>query len=367
MLYFLFFLFFYKSLEKSDVYFTKDVNSSLVTIFRKLNVQLGENVALKVHTGEPGGEYYLKPDYLQEIYNYTNGTFIESNAAYNGIRNTTETHKKYLKESGWDNEIRKTIILDENNITIIRDNKEKNQIIKENIVGEHLKDYKDCIVLTHFKGNKLAGFGGALKHLATGFASQNGKAQIYTSGEIKNWTELNITENFTVDENFTRSMAEAASTVVQYFRENKGKIVFINVMSNISLDCDCVGARARAPKIDDLGILASTDPVALDRACLDLIKKRNNTNHSGEHDLLEQIKNTSGENIINVAVKIDLGSEQYNFIDIDENKRTVLGLILFLCIIISSVLIAGILAYCLGKKGKNSKEKNKLVEKNDEE
>ena len=362
---FLFFLFFYKSLEKSDVYFTKEVNSSLVTIFRKLNVQLGEKVALKVHTGEPGGKYYLKPDYLQEIYDYTKGTFIESNAAYNGIRNTTETHKKYLKESGWDNENRKTIILEENGTINIFDNKTKNQIIKKNIVGKHLEDYKDCIVLTHFKGNQLAGFGGALKHLATGFASQEGKVQIYTSGNSSNWKEIN--ENFTVDENFTRSMAEAASTIVQYFREKKGKIVFINVMSNISLDCDCMGALAREPNISDIGILASTDPVALDRACLDLIKKHNDTKNSGEHELLQQIKNKTGENVIKVAVKIDLGSEQYNFIDIDENKRTVLGLILFLCIIISSVLIAGILAYCLGKKGKNSKEKNKLVEKNDEE
>ena len=366
MLYFLFFLFFYKSLEKSDVYFTKDVNSSLVTIFKKLNVQLGENVALKVHTGEPGGEYYLKPDYLQEIYNYTKGTFIESNAAYNGIRNTTETHKEYLKESGWDNDIRKTIILEENGITKLTNYKKKNQIIKENIVGKHLEDYKDCIVLTHFKGNHLAGFGGALKHLATGFASKEGKAQIYNAGNAKNWTEIKEIE-ITDYENFTRSMAEAASTVVQYFKEKKRKIVFINVMSNISLDCDCVGGLAEKPNISDLGILASTDPVALDRACLDLIKKDNSTDFSGAYRLLDQIKKTSGENIIKVAVKIDLGSEQYNFIDIDENKRTVLGLILFLCIIISSVLIAGILAYCLGKKGKNSKEKNKLVEKNDEE
>ena len=330
-----------------------------------MNVQLGENVALKVHTGEPGGKYYLKPDYLQEIYDYTKGTFIESNAAYNGIRNTTETHKEYLNDSGWDNENRKTIILEENGTINIFDNKTKNQIIKKNIVGKHLEDYKDCIVLTHFKGNQLAGFGGALKHLATGFASQEGKVQIYTSGNSSNWKEIN--ENFTVDENFTRSMAEAASTIVQYFREKKGKIVFINVMSNISLDCDCMGALAREPNISDIGILASTDPVALDRACLDLIKKNNDSKNSGEHELLQQIKNKTGENVIKVAVKIDLGSEQYNFIDIDENKRTVLGLILFLCIIISSVLIAGILAYCLGKKGKNSKEKNKLVEKNDEE
>ena len=365
MFYFLFFLFFYKSLEKSDVYFTKDVNSSLVTIFRKLNVQLGENVALKVHTGEPGGKYYLKPDYLQEIYNKTNGTFIESNAAYNGIRNTTETHKKYLNDSGWDNEIRKTIILEEDDTIIISDDKKKNQIIKENIVGSHLKDFKDCIVLTHFKGNRLAGFGGALKHLATGFASQEGKAQIYTAGKIKDWTK--IKDNLADDENFTRSMAEAASTIVQYFREKKGKIVFINVMTNLSLDCDCMGEQAREPNISDIGILASTDPVALDKACLDLIKKRNDTMYSGAPKFLEQVKNKSGENIIKVATQIELGSEQYNFIDIDENKRTVLGLILFLCIIISSVLLAGILAYCLGKKGKNTKEKNKLVEKNDEE
>ena len=368
MFYFIFFLVLNKSLEKPDVYFTKNISSSLVTLFRKLNVNLKGNVSLKVHTGESGGLYFLRPDYLQEIYSNTNGTFIESNAAYNGSRNTTERHKHLLIENGWSIQDRKTIIIDEDSKYDfeIEDTKGNNKIIKKNIVGQHLKEFENCIVITHFKGNNLAGFGGALKHLAIGFASQAGKAAIYTANKTRDWTQ--IMENLPKQEDFIKSMAEAASTIVQYFKDKKGKIVYINVMSNISLLCDCYGPLAPEPNISDVGILASTDPVALDKACLDLLKKKNKTRENGVNELLEQIEKKSGEKLISIAKELGIGMDGYNFIDIDENKRTDLGLILFICIIFFSVLIAGILAYCLGKKDKNSKEKNiKLVEKNDDE
>ena len=371
MFYLLFFLIVYKSLEKADVYFTKNIKpSNIVTIFKKLNVKLFQNVGLKVHTGEEGGKYFLTPDFLQDIYNFTdkyNGTFIESNAVYDGSRNTTNNHEKILETHKWKENGRRAVILDEDsNKDFIINISTKNyncKFIKENKVGGNLKDYNTSIVLTHFKGNHLAGFGGALKHLATGFASQEGKAPIYTAGKTKDWH--NIKNNLANPEDFTTAMAEAASSIFFYYSGKKDKtLVFINVLANISLDCDCMGNLAPEPKIKDIGILASIDPVALDQACYDLIKK---STDNGTDELLSQIEDRYGTNIIDVANKIGFGTKEYNFIDIDEEKKTILGFILFLSIIFICTLSAGILAFYLGRKSKPSKEKNiSLVEKNDE-
>ena len=359
---FLIFLFFLKSLEKKvNVYFTKDITpSNMLRIFKKLNIQLKGNIGLKVHTGEEGGKYFLTPDFLKEIYDFTNGTFIECNAAYNGSRNTTERHMDLLRKHGWLNNSRRTVIMDENcnndfNLTI-----ENSEVIKQNIVGEHLRDFNSCVVLSHFKGHPMGGFGGALKQLSIGFASQAGKTWIHTGGTITKWEDMDYF--LANDLNFTAAMGDAASSIVKYFR-NKGDIAFINVLANISLYCDCAGDLAPKPKIHDIGILASTDPVAVDQACLDMIKKHVDT---GTDELLEQIRNLSGENIINVAAKHKIGSREYNLIDID--KRDFSGLIIFISIIFGAILIAGVLAYCLGKKSKgNPKEKNiSLVEQKED-
>ena len=320
--YLVFLIFISKSLENSDVYFTKYINSSsILRLFKILNIDLKENIGIKVHTGEEGGKYYLTPEFLKELYNYLenkNGTYIECNAAYNGSRNSTERHNEYLEKSGWKKNNTRIVIMDE---FAHKDSELKvdGTKISINIVGQHLKDFKSTLVITHFKGNNMTGFGGALKHLATGFASQAGKANIYTGGKSKNWNLLHYNELNSSD--YIPAMAEAAKSIVDHFTENKTKtdrIGFINVMSNISKYCDCFGALAPEPKIEDIGILASTDPVALDQACLNLIKDCNN---SGKGELLEQIKDLEGEKIIENAKELKIGIKEYNRIDIDDDKK----------------------------------------------
>ena len=307
----LFILLICDSFQKADVYFTQYITkSNIVKLFKKLNVSLTGNLGLKVHSGETGGKYFLTPDFLQKIYDYTKGTFIECNTAYRGGRHTTERHKNLLKDHGWLENGRRFVIMDENpsddfNITI-----DDPVMIEENIVGGHLKDFNSCLVLSHFKGHPMGGFGAALKQLSIGFASQAGKTWIHTAGKETNWTKM--FQNKANQENFTAAMGDAAASIVKYFRD-RGGIVFITVLANISLYCDCMGGRQPEPKIHDMGIVASTDPIALDRACLDMI-----VNHTdeGTEELTEQIERLSGENIIYVAEKHKIGSQGYNFINI---------------------------------------------------
>ena len=316
--YILLFLFLFESLQKSDVFFTKTISpSNMVKMFKKLNLNLKGRVGLKVHTGEQGGKYFLRPSFLQEIYDYTNGTFIECNTAYSGMRHSTDLHKQLLQQHGWLDNNRRTVIMDEDpsaDFTLKINNGER---ISENIVGAHLKDFDSCIVLSHLKGHGMGGFGGALKQLSIGFASQAGKAWIHSAGKTRNWRQA---FQGTSQVDFTSAMGDAASSIVEYFR-NKGGIAFINVMVNISKSCDCAGGSAPAPKIHDMGILASTDPVAIDRACLDMIVKDRDV---GTVELLQQIQRLEGENTIDVAEKHGIGSQEYNLIDIDkeENLKT---------------------------------------------
>ena len=357
-----------EKLEKSEVFFTKDITpSNMVQIFRRLSVNLKGKIGLKVHSGEKGGKYFLRPDFLQEIYDYTKGTFIECNAAYEGARHTTALHKALLKEHGWVNNSRRTVIMDENPKDDFELNIKNGEMIDKDIVGGHLKDFDSCIVLSHFKGHPMGGYGGALKQLSIGFASQRGKTYIHTVGETDDWTKMD--DYLANDLNFTAAMGDAASRIVEYFR-NKGGIAFINVMSNISLICDCGGSLSPEPKIHDLGILASLDPVALDRACIDMIKKHIDV---GTDEWLDQLKNLSGENILYVTERHEIGTQEYDLIDIsnetdlETGMRTDLGLILFISIIVSCILIAGSLAYCFSKKGSKSTEKAiSLVERKEE-
>ena len=363
---FLFFVFINKLLfgEISDVFFIEEITpSNMVKILEKCQFKLIGNVALKVHTGEKGGKYFLKPKFLENIYNYTNGTFIECNAAYEGSRHTTELHKSLLKEHGWlDNNFR-TVIMDENSTLDWELNIENWEMINKSIVGEHLHDFNTCIVISHFTGHPMSGYAGALKQLSNGFASQKGKALIHTAGKTDNWTQMN--DSLANDLNFTSAMGDAASSIVKYFR-NKGNITFINVMSNISLKCDCWGASCPTPIIQNFGIFGSLDPVALDMACIDMI---NNYSHIGKKEWFDQFNKHYGENILNVSERHGIGSKKYNFINITEpvGMRTDAGLILFICIIVSCILIAGSLALCFSKKSKESKEKAiSLVERKEE-
>ena len=353
----LIFLLFVITLEKSDVYFTKEISSKkIVEMFKKLNVELKGNVALKVHTGEIGGPYFLRPDFLQEIYDYTNGTFVECNTAYPANRHSTELHRNVLQVNGWLENNRRTIIMDENpednwNISLIN-----HSTISENIVGAHLKDFDSCLVLAHFKGHPMGGYGGALKQLSIGFASQAGKTWIHTAGVTTNWVEL--FDKVASQANFTSSMADAASSIVNYFR-NKGGIVFINVLVNISKSCDCAGASAPPPRIHDMGILASTDPVAIDRACFDMIKK---SNDSGTEEWLAQSNTLLGENTIKVAEELGIGTQDYNLINVDESKEESSYLWLYITLGIVGLIIAGVVGYLIFSKVRKEKD-DELVDK----
>ena len=308
--YILFILFFLNVFTKSDVYFTKIISpEKIVELYEKLNIKLTEPIGLKIHTGEKNGPYYLRPSFLKDIYNYTNGTFIECNVAYRGSRYTTELHKDLLKYNGW-NQYR-TLIMDESeeNDIILKVNNP--HIISENIVGENLNNFNSCLVLSHFKGHGMGGFGGALKQLGIGFASRAGKTYIHTAGKTKDYKELWSKVATQLD--FTAAMADAASTIVNYFK-NKGGIAYINVLANISKSCDCTGIRAAEPRIRNIGILASIDPVAIDKACYDLIAKENNP---GSQEWIKQSESKFGLNTLNKAVEHELGSLEYNLIDID--------------------------------------------------
>ena len=309
---FLFLLALINCAKKADVYFTKKITPErMVDIFKKLDIKLTGKVGLKVHSGEPGGLYFLKPDFLQKIYDYTKGTFLECNTAYTSRRTEPETHLEVLRENGWYDNGRRMDLMDENPDDDIEFQISKSIQINNTYAGKHLELYDSCVVLSHFKGHQMGGFGGALKQLSIGFASRKGKMWIHSAGR-----ELDYHKGIggkATQEEFTNAMADAASAIVKYFKE-KGNIVYINVLANISLACDCAGTRAPRPEIKDIGILASTDPVAIDTACLDFIK---NTSEIGTEAFLDQVGNLLGENTINMAEKLGIGTKSYNLINID--------------------------------------------------
>ena len=312
------------SKEQSKVFQFKRINSeNMVTIFQKLNVTLGNKTGLKVHSGEKGGIYFLTPDFLDKIYQYTNGTYIECNAAYKNMRHTTELHEQLLKEHKWRDNNRRFVIMDadpEEDFFLPINN---STMISQNIVGGKLKDFDSCVVLAHLKGHSMGGFGGALKQLSIGFASQKG--------------------------NFTAAMGDAASSIVEYFRNRSG-IVFINVMSNISMECDCAGKDAPEPKILDLGILASTDPVALDKACIDIIR---NTSGNGKIEWIKQLENLLGENTIRVAEAHGIGTQNYELIVLKDDNSKLLIIVVVATIVGVSLFVGIFLFLILRNKPRN--------------
>lgn len=287
------------------VLFTDDLSSNgLVKIFDALNVELKGNVAVKVHSGEKGNQNFLKPEYVEELINHVNGTVVECNTAYEGSRNTTEKHKQVMEEHGW-SKIFKIDILDSEKPDKVLP-VENGLRLTKNYVGSHIDSYDSVLVLSHFKGHPMGGFGGALKQLSIGFASSKGKAYIHCIGD-ESGTEADFF-NVKVDD-FMESMADAASTVHKLF---KGNIVYINVMSNMSVDCDCCYI-AEDPCMKDIGILASTDPLALDQACIDLIY---NSTDPGKDHLIERIDSRHGTLILDAAEKLNIGSREYELIKI---------------------------------------------------
>ena len=294
-------------MEKSKIYFSKEITPDvLVEIYKKIEKELKGNVAVKVHSGEAGNQNYLKPEFLKEIVEYVNGTIVECNTAYEGQRNYTEKHKKLMEDHGWSKYFNVDILDSEGpDLEIEIPNGE---VITKNYLGRNTKKYDSMLVISHFKGHPMGGYGGALKQLSIGCASSAGKAWIHSAGKTK---DQNIVwDNLPSQDKFLEAMAESASSVVDYF---KGNIVYINIMCNMSVDCDCC-AVAENPCMKDIGVLASLDPIAIDQACIDLVK---NSDDPGKEHLLERINSRHGTHTIDVAAKLEFGSKEYELINID--------------------------------------------------
>lgn len=294
---------------QSTVYMTKDITpEALVRIYKALGVKATGRVAVKISTGEMGGNNYLRPTLIRNLVEEVNGTLVECCTAYGGSRQDKAKHWETVHAHGFDT-IAPVDIMDEyGEIRIpVRDKKH----LYYDIVGEHLAHYDFMINLAHFKGHAMGGFGGVLKNQSIGVASTNGKAYIHTAGKTTNPEEL--WQNLPEQDHFLESMAAAAQGVADYFGD---KIVYINVMNNMSVDCDC-SSHPDDPKLKDMGILASTDPVALDQACLDLVFNHKAADGDDEKPLIERINRQHGTYITEYAEKIGLGSKRYTLISID--------------------------------------------------
>lgn len=289
-------------MEKSKVYFTKEITpEKIVEMFKILNKELPGKVAVKVHSGEKGNQNYLHPEFMKKMVDYVNGTIVECNTAYEGQRNTTEKHKKLIEEHGWSKYFDVDIMDSEGEDLVLEI--PNGQVIKKNYVGKNIVNYDSMLVLSHFKGHPMGGYGGALKQLSIGVASSFGKAYIHGAGKPEEiWTANH--------DKFLESMADAAESVVEYF---KGNMAFINIMCNMSVDCDCC-AVAEDPCMKDIGILSSLDPIALDKACIDLIYK---SNDPGRDHLVERIESRNGTHTIEEAVKLGFGTKEYELITIE--------------------------------------------------
>ena len=296
-------------MEKSKVYFTKEISSeSLVKIYEKLNIELRGNVAVKLHSGEAGNQNYLGPLLMKDIVNRVNGTVVECNTAYEGERNTTEKHKKLIEKHGWDKYFKVDIMDSEGDIILDIPN---GKVIKKNYVGNHIDNYNSMLVVSHFKGHPMGGFGGALKQLSIGVASSAGKAYIHSAGRTTNMN--NLWNDLPSQDTFIEAMADAASSIHNKF---KGNIAYINIMKNMSVDCDCC-SNAEEPCMKDIGILASLDPIAIDKACLDLVY---NSSDEGKEHLIERIETRHGNHIIESSYNLGFGNTEYELINIDNIK-----------------------------------------------
>ena len=286
---------------KAKVYFSRTISpEKVLEMYRQLNPNLPGNVAIKLHSGETGNQNFLKPDFWKPIIDHVGGTVVECNTAYEGTRNTTERHIKTLADHGWSKYF-KVDLLDAQGPDLelpIPGGK----VIQKNYVGKDIVHYDSMLVLSHFKGHPMGGYGGAIKQLSIGVASSFGKAYIHGAGEPeKIWTADH--------DAFLESMADAAKSVIDYFH---GQVAYVNVMKNMSVDCDCC-AVAVDPCLADIGILVCLDPIAIDQACVDLVKS---SNDPGKDHLLERITSRNGEHTIEAAAALGYGTREYELIEI---------------------------------------------------
>ncbi len=294
-------------MEKSKVYFTKEIiPESLVKIYETLGVNLEGKVAVKLHSGEEGNQNYLKPEFAKAIVEKVNGTVVECNTAYEGARNTTGKHKKLMETHGWTKYFDVDIMDAEGPDKVLEIPNGK--VIKEDYVGKNIDNYDSMLVLSHFKGHPMGGYGGALKQLSIGVASSEGKAWIHTAGKTKDQDKL---WSCVAEQNeFLEAMADSAKSVAEFF---KGNIVYINVMCNMSVDCDCCSV-AEDPCMKDIGILASLDPIAIDQACIDLVY---NSKDPGRDHFAERVERQNGIHTIEAAAELGFGTREYELINID--------------------------------------------------
>ena len=285
---------------KSKVYFSRTITpETLVALYDLLGKELPGKVAVKLHSGEVGNQNLLRPQFFRPIIEHVSGTVVECNTAYDGERNTTEKHWKTIKLHGWQDYF--TVDLMDGEGPDLELPIPGGKRIQKNFVGKHLANYDSMLVLSHFKGHPMGGYGGALKQLSIGVASAHGKAYIHGAGDpAALWTADH--------DSFLESMADAASSVVEYFH---GNAVYINVMKNMSVDCDCC-AVAEDPCMQDIGVLISLDPVAIDQACIDLVYAADDP---GKEHLIERIESRNGVHTIEAAAALGFGSREYQLID----------------------------------------------------
>ena len=294
-------------MEKAKVYFTKEITEeAMIKLYETLGVKLPGKVAVKLHSGEEGNQNYLRPEFVKQMVEHVNGTVVECNTAYEGSRNSSEKHKKLLEEHNWNKYFDVDLMDEEGPDKVLEIPNGK--ILKENFVGKDIDNYNSMLVLSHFKGHPMGGYGGALKQLSIGCASSEGKAWIHSAGQSKD--QFKIWDNLPEQDKFLESMADAASSVHNLF---KGRIVYINVMKNLSVDCDCC-AVAEDPCMKDIGILISTDPIAIDRACMDLVEQ---SDDPGKEHFLERVKSRNGTHTIEAAEELGFGTTNYELINID--------------------------------------------------
>ena len=287
----------------SKVYFSRTITpEKVLELYKMVDSPLEGNVALKVHSGETGNQNFIRPDFWKPLIDFVGGTIVECNTAYEGTRNTTVKHMRTMDKHGWSRYFDVDIMDSEGPDMLLEIPNGK--CIQKNYVGKNLADYDSMLVLSHFKGHPMGGYGGAIKQLAIGVASSYGKAYIHGVGNPENFWNSD-------HDSFLESMADAAASVVEYF---KGKLVYVNVMKNMSVDCDCC-AKAEDPCVKDIGILVSLDPIAIDQACIDLVYAA--TDDPGQGHLLERIESRNGVHTIEAAATLGFGSREYELVEVE--------------------------------------------------
>ena len=286
----------------AKVYFSRTITpEKVLELYQLMGKTLPGKVAVKLHSGEKGNQNFLGPDFWRPVIEYVNGTVVECNTAYEGARNTTQKHKALLEEHGWSKYF--TVDLLDAEGPDLKLEYPTGKVIREDYVGKDIANYDSMLVLSHFKGHPMGGYGGALKQLSIGVASSYGKAYIHGAGVPEEiWSSDH--------DSFLESMADAAGAVVEYF---KGNAIYVNVMKNMSVDCDCC-AVAEDPCIADIGILISTDPIAIDQACIDLVY---NCSDAGKDHLIERIESRNGIHTIEAAAALGYGTREYELIEVE--------------------------------------------------